>query len=522
MASSILKIESYKKGIVLSVGFNVISKALAFVTNLVIAYYFGTQSTTDVYFYCLATVLLMAGFITSLNSSVIIPESMRLNAQQSKEEAMLFLNTFLYIFILIGIVSTVFLILNPVSFFSMISKFDIQILQANSKIVIWTIPLFLLMVLTSYLTDILTSYKFFTVPILISIINSIVSLLFLWIFHQTLGIRSILIGLLIAYVFHLSFLIYLLISSLQWRFSLRFAPIRKATLKNIFFALSGNITSSLSAYVPLFLLSGFSQGIITSLNYGQRIADLPNLLIIGQFSAIAGIKFNELYAQKDWDKMNSIFLSGLKFLSFILIPMSFFTAIYSNELIAILFQRGAFNQNSVDTSGMFLKYLSFLFPLLAVNTLVSRLFMASQKIMESVFYQILFNFVLIYLIYLGIKFWGPIGFPLGLLALHVINIIASYYLLKYFFPVIRYNVFLIYLVKVITFNIPFLLGLFYFKQIAHNLNLVLNLVSGLFFYTTTILILNKLVQLNPELNDILAKGYAKLKFYFFKKSPCEC
>jgi putative peptidoglycan lipid II flippase len=326
---------------------------------------------------------------------------------------------------------------------------------------------------------------------------------------------------LIAYLFHLLFLIYLLISSLQWQFSLRFAPIGKITLNNIFFALAGNVTSSLSAYVPLFLLSGFSQGIITSLNYGQRVADLPNLLIIGQFSTVAAIKFNELYAHEDWDKMNEVFLSGLKFLTFILIPISFFISLYSNELISILFQRGAFNQDSVNIAGVFLRYLAFLLPLLAVNTMVARLFMASQKIMESVFYQILFNLVLICLIYVGIKLWGPIGFPLGLLALHVINIAVSYYLLKYFFSFIHYNVFLIYLMKVIIFNAPFFLALFYFKQMAHNLDLFLNIIFGSFIYMISIFLFNKYIGLNPEVSETLVKVYIKLKFYFLRKSQYE-
>ncbi|HTQ66173.1 MAG TPA: hypothetical protein VMI12_15355, partial [Puia sp.] len=73
-----LQVESYKKGIVLSTVFNFFNKGLVFVNSLVVTYYFGIKAQTDIFFYLYNSIVLLGGFIMNFNSSVIIPESMKL------------------------------------------------------------------------------------------------------------------------------------------------------------------------------------------------------------------------------------------------------------------------------------------------------------------------------------------------------------------------------------------------------------------------------------------------------------
>lgn len=518
MHPSFLQIESYKKGIVLSLGFNSLSKILGFATNLVIAYYLGAQSATDVYFYCLGTVILMAGFATSLDTPVLIPESMRLTAQKSQQDAMAFLNAFLYLFIVGGILLTVALWTHPVRVFSAVSRFDARILEANADVVTLAVPLFLLLLLTTYMTDILTSYKFFTLPTIISSINSVISLTFLAVFHARLGVRSLLIGLLVAYSLHLCFLAYLLVVGLHWRFSSAMVIPDRRILKNIVFALAGNVTSLLASFVPLFLLSGFSDGIITALNYGQRVADLPTVLVTAQFSSVAGIKFNELYARRDWNRINEVFLSSIKLLTFVLVPMSLFLAVYGTDIITILFKRGAFTDSSAANAGMFLRYLCLLIPLLAVNTIVSRLFMAAQKIFESFWYQILFNLALIPLMAGGVSLWGPRGFPLAMLGLHVLNVLACYFLLRAFFPMIQYTSFLVYLAKILVVNLPVALGIYFFKSAIPGMSILLNLSLAIIVYGLVLSVMNQWLRLNTDVRQLIAAALGRGRAFFSRRS----
>lgn len=50
LGMQLFQFESYKKGIVLSTIFNILNKGLVFLSSLVVAFYFGTQLKTDIFF----------------------------------------------------------------------------------------------------------------------------------------------------------------------------------------------------------------------------------------------------------------------------------------------------------------------------------------------------------------------------------------------------------------------------------------------------------------------------------------
>ena len=110
--------ESYRRGAIWSSFYNLIAQAVGFVVSMVLAYCFGLQAKTDVYYYALAVVVLMSGFISSINSSVLIPESMRIEEQRGRTQAMDFLNHCLYFFLALGLVVTTVMFINPVRFLS--------------------------------------------------------------------------------------------------------------------------------------------------------------------------------------------------------------------------------------------------------------------------------------------------------------------------------------------------------------------------------------------------------------------
>ncbi len=502
MISNFLRIESYKKGLAFSAGLNIVAKALGFINLLAITYFFGAKAETDVYFYCMATVGLMAGFLTSIDSSVLIPESMRLTEQKGKAESRAFLNLFLYIFLAAGIIVTLVLAASPVRMFLLISNFDINTLIPNSRIAVASVFLFMLMLLTTFLVDILTSLKHFTMPMISSVINSVFSLIFLLLFHERLGMLSVVFGLITAYISQLLFLLYFMRKHLDWDFSFKMAHIEARNWKNIFYSFAGNITATLVSYSPLLLFSGFGAGVITALNAGQRIADLPNLLIISQVSAVVGIKFNELFAKKDTEKINEVFLSVSKTLLFTLVPVSCLTWFYSRDLIVLLYRRGSFDEAAVLKSAMFLKYLIFLLPFLSVGTLVARLFMAGQKILQSFWYQMLFNIANLCFILAGIKYFGLSGYPGALVFISASNFFFTYVLLKAFFKMVDYAAVIKYFIGLLALDALLLLVPYFVRNAFAFLGMFFGMFAGCFAYSLCLIVINNIFSINKELNAI--------------------
>ena len=155
-----LKIESYRRGIVISSVFNIIHKVLLFLNSLVIAYYFGTQLKVDIYFYAYNTIVIISTFIATTNTAVIIPESMRIRVSGGHDKASAFLNLFLYTYIRLTALLSIIFLINPIQVFTTFSKFDYAVLSSYNQLLYMAIPLIMLMPVTTLLTDILASYRF--------------------------------------------------------------------------------------------------------------------------------------------------------------------------------------------------------------------------------------------------------------------------------------------------------------------------------------------------------------------------
>ena len=77
----ILKTESYRKGILLSSVFNIGGKSIAFIQQWLIGYFFGTHSSTDIFFFTYNIILFISYFFLNLSTSVLIPESINIRNQ---------------------------------------------------------------------------------------------------------------------------------------------------------------------------------------------------------------------------------------------------------------------------------------------------------------------------------------------------------------------------------------------------------------------------------------------------------
>jgi peptidoglycan biosynthesis protein MviN/MurJ (putative lipid II flippase) len=497
-----LKIESYQKGIAISSFFNIIAKIILFVNSIIIAYYFGTQSSTDIYFFTMSSVIgLLITLVSGLNLAVIIPESMRIREQENEKNSMNLLNFYLYLYVAIGLLIIIPFLFNPVGIFDFISKFGIEVLTKNKSMLLLFIPLFILIMLANYLTDILTSYKYFTLPTIAAIFNNSSSLVFILIFHNILEVKSILLGLNISYLLNIVFLVYLMQRNLKWNFSFKFIKLTDKIKKNILYAQAGNLASVLGSFAPIYILSSFGSGVITSLSYGQKTANIPNDFITSQFTAISGIRYNELYAQKNFSRLNMVFSETAKFLIFIMVPISVLSFIFSDEIITLLFQRGKFDINSAKNSALFMKYLVLILPFVAVNGLAARLYMAAQLINYSFWYQIFSNLLLILMVWIGIKNYGSIGFPYALIAQNILNIIAIYFFLKFLLPFINYGKILLYFILIILLNIA--LGFFVELFVLQFSNPFIKIATGTTIYISIYILLNIFFKINYQSNFYL-------------------
>jgi putative peptidoglycan lipid II flippase len=512
---SLFRSESYKQGILVSTGFSFLSKILGFANGIVIAYYFGTQTKTDVYFYAMATISLLVGYINALDQAVLIPEAMRIREQEGVKRSQEFLSTFIYVYAALALIAMAILAINPVAAFIALSRFNGLVLQENIRLLYLMIPLILLVLITNLLVNILASYKFFTLPMVIGMINSCFTLLFVIAFHTKYDILSMGAGICIAYIINVGILFYILKSKVRWNFSSRIYPIGRHTGSRIIYTFFSQITTFLGTFLPFYLISGFSHGIVTAMNYGRNFAQLPEQFITAQVSTVASIKLNELFAKKAYEEINKTFLNTARFLLFIMIPLSALLFLFPKEIIATFYRRGAFDANSVKITAEFLKWFGLALPLTAINMIISRLYMCGQKIKEAFIIGIGINLLYLIVMVVLVKRIGPLGYPISILSYLPLSLFVVYRIsTARHFRFIRFDEIIKSFIKTALINLAASIIVFYSATIFENS--IARMLVGFVLYTSILVFANWFFCLEPNIKQQTGRLFSLITVYINK------
>ncbi len=448
----LIKSESYKKGTARSVLFNIISKGILFFLTIIIARYFGSNIKTDIYFFVFAAMILFSGFINNMDTAVLIPESMRLREKEGDETAAAFLNYFLIVYFIIGILFTVAMYFFGTAVFGLISKFSkADIITYRNYFWIGSL-FFIFHILTNYLNTILTSLKYFSLPMIISSFKSCIVIVCIFLLKARYDVLSVFFGGLISYAVNLILQLYVLRKIAGWSFIIKSSAITKNVRNNVFYAGLGQTVTVASSLLPLYLLSGFGSGVISVMNYGKNIADIPNTLVTAQFANVSGIKLNEQSARHDHAGMNDTFAKTSKLLVFILVPVGFYLFVFAQPMVELFYQNRNFNTEAVAASAVFLKLLALSVFCIGINALVTRIFIAVQAIKQAFIYQVIMNVLLIIAIWLFIKYIGAFGYGYAVLTINIINLAGLFFICRVIAPQINYSALVKYTGLIILLN----------------------------------------------------------------------
>ncbi len=506
----LIRSESYKRGTVLSVLFNIVSKGILFLLTIIIARYFGSSIKTDIYFFVYVAMILFSSFINSIDSAVLIPESMRLRQKEGNEKAAAFLNYFLLIYFIIGILFTVAMYFFGTTVFGLISKFsETDILAYRNYFWIGSC-FFIFHVLTNYLNTILTSLKYFSLPMIISSIKSCIAIACIFLLKADYDVLSVFLAGLAAYAVNLIILLIIMQKVAGWKFIVKPTTIQRSVWSNIFYAQLGQCTTVASSMFPLYLLSGFGSGIISDMNYGKNIADIPNTLVTAQVSNVSGIKLNEQVARKDYTGMNDTFVRTSKLLVFILVPLGFYLFVFAKPVVELFYNSKNFSETAVSGSAIFLQLLAVTIFSIGVNTMVTRLFIAMQAIRQAFVYQVILNVLLIAVIWMCTQYYGAYGFAYGTIIIHVVNYFGMYFICSKLVAAVDYMAVLKYTGLIVLINGIIVTGLYFALQSVKAPG-VLVLISGFLVYLIILLIINKKFRLNTDFSHIIK--HVKQRFF---------
>lgn len=120
-------------------------------------------------------------------------------------------------------------------------------------------------------------------------------------------------------------------------------------------------------------------GVTSSLQYSLRLQEL----ILGIFAVSIGTvilpDLSTFAQKKDWDNFNSMLIQALKIITMISIPVTFYSLVTGEDLIALLYKNKNFNDESVSmTLGVFRWHIAGLL-FIAMNRIIAPAFYAQQN-----------------------------------------------------------------------------------------------------------------------------------------------
>ncbi len=404
------KQESYKQGVVASTTLNIFSKAIVFVNSVLLLYLFGANFGTDTYFLITSTVSFVASFLLGIISYVVIPEAMRIRINVNSKAEQAYINFFIWSFSAIGLIIAALVFFGPTLFYSLFSRYPQQTLSQFNSMLLISAVLFPFTFITNLLVFVMSSHKYFTVPMLVSIVNSCISIVLLIVLKNTFGITAAVIAFTSGTVVNLLWLVLVFRRRLQWNFFAIKKP-SKRNWQNILLMELNIIPVSLRSFINIYMLSGLGAGIVTSYNYGMQIALIPELMVISQVSAVTSIKLNELSAKGKIAEINQLFFRVMKVLLFGLLPIAIILFLLSGEILEILLTfKNSGDKDFIPVIAAFIACFAITLPGRALDVVISNIMTAQQKIKEGVLYAIFLHLITIVLTVLAIQFYGLKGF----------------------------------------------------------------------------------------------------------------
>ncbi len=406
---NLFKPTSYRQGAALAVGATALWKFVSFANALLIAAYFGAGSATDLYFYILIALGLGTYFLQRMNSAVIIPEAMALDAK-TPQQARRLLNGFLYFYAGLVLLCVGLGWFCPVGVARVFSRFPLTQLAAQKTLIILGIWLFGLQLLTSYLTAILEMYRRFAVSLFYPL-NALLPLICLFLFGSRQGIVSMMYGFVAANLIQIIVFGVVLKKELNWQFSSWVLLPSRNFKHNLTSNQLMELVNIINGLLPIYLLSGLAAGLVSALNYAKQLTDSASEVFSLRITNVSKIELTEYAARKQYELFNFSYLDTHKFLCFLLTPLAVFSIFYAPEIITIFFKHGMFNVQDVEQAAAFLRPLLGVM-LLAVPVLMQNNAVAAKRKLKNFLPYALTGMLLFTLaVPLAMRLYGPFAYP---------------------------------------------------------------------------------------------------------------
>jgi len=417
-------------GVFLSIG---LLKIAGFLKDVLLANYFGIDRNVDIYFYALLFPTILFNLFSASYNSFFIPTYLAMKKEKGNSHARNYTSLSVYgiaIFLLVVIFLMDSILLPWIGQInkSILLSGELQRFLYYSRLASIFAFFYLL---SNFLSSLLQAehkykqslYPQMAIPLTIS--------LFIIYNHENRGIVSAIDGMVYGAVVY--FIITFLIA---YKSKLITVFPKKENIKDFFtnhgqffILMLVSVSSGFLSFIDQHWASQLGDGKLSILNYGIKIPDM--------FSEVAGMglgiaTFSHFSQWIIAEKKEEIIIAVqrlIKWSTLLLLPLCFYLILYSEPLVRILFERGAFTSKETLEVSEILKYYASVVYLFIPGIIAARVISGAAKNHLLLIAGGINIVVKIFLNFIFIGLFGLKGIPLSTIGMYIIAICLLYYFL---------------------------------------------------------------------------------------------
>lgn len=341
--------------------FTLISKALGFIREVMIADKFGSGMETDTYFVAMTATVIIVGTLGAALNTTLIPIFSEIGERHGKKGKLKYLNNVLTLVILITLIMVVLgYFFAPVVVKILAKGFEgEQFLLAVSLNRI-ALPIIIFLGLTYVFSGLLHSSQIFGPPAISGIPYNFVFLIYLTFFAGDADIKTLMMVSVIAA--STQFLILLpAVNHMGFKYkpkiNLKDQYLKKA-MALIVPVLIGSAVQQINVIVDKTIASDLIGGSISALTYASRINEMVIAVFIMAITTVVFPMLAQAFSQDDLNQVKEILGQGINIILLITVPATIGLLLLAEPLVHLFFERGAFDATATFMTSQALIYYS--------------------------------------------------------------------------------------------------------------------------------------------------------------------
>jgi putative peptidoglycan lipid II flippase len=332
--------------------FTGVAKLIFFGKELVVAWQFGTLDALDAFLIAYVVPSFAINLIAGSINAALIPVYVQTREQKGPSAAnQLYASVMTLGILFLSIFTGLILLTAPAYLQFLASGFEADKLKLTLHLLYAMSPVIVLSGATTIRGAVLNAVEKFAAPALIPAVTPTLTIALILLGGSLLGIYSLALGLVIGQLAEA----FLLGSALKRR-GVRTAPAWhgfdenvRQVVQQLLPMVAGTVLMGSMQIVDQAFAASLPAGNVAALNYGNKVVSFPLQIAATAIGTSFLSYFSSMLAKNDWRGARQTLNRYLKLIFLLTVPLTLLLVVFSEPLVGLLLQRGAFTEADTKT-----------------------------------------------------------------------------------------------------------------------------------------------------------------------------